>query len=1781
MRHHTLRATLAATLIVGILGLPQAMADTTDTDATATTAKKDPYTVVQVTDHEDGSGFGTADAPYVTREHGYTVGDEGPKDGVVTSGDTAWYKAHVTFLAAKHRTVTIGFSGLGDALTADAPSCPTGQFITGRASGGKCVYDIPTGISESVDLTLNLTANDTGGQTVTADPKITVERSDGGSSGLKLGRLTVTSVPLMDVYLDKDDSQSGETEASFNIDTVALHPKGASNTKGFSRLAPYTATLDLTGLPDGVSVQTGGTTLTPTAGLLRLPETTGNRSLTIMGLPQPAAGEQRQYTLHITVTSTAKGWTGQPGDGLGRDDTTLDTDTGARRGVSYANNDWLMISTTGATKYIDGDHEGVGDMLHFDRPYTPGQTKWDDGNLTQADADTTWFDPVWTVAGANTYSYTYGRSMELTAKAHLDFGGRTGDKCPDDNPCITYYQWGKGLTMTSLPAATDENGATLPDGTYQILYGTDFYPFDYSTTNIGYHRDDYPAAFLAGLTDTPPSDPTTIHCIVILRTGSQPKGWLSWGMKATGLGTTEVSGVGTNSAGRTQLTHEASISVTDPRPGNTAITEHHSVDRTGRMSGDTDTTTIEPGDIIKGYWRPTLDSLPTATKPVTTSLDICLPDGLTDTSVTADGWTLTPTKTDGCAASWHATVTTTLTVTGYRNGETADTASTNLPAITWQATVRPTAAGTLNASITGTTHMDAWRNLPADTQTITNTVSLPVTIPDTSAGTVDTGMANDEPTPRDPGVDDTATWTVTTAAGDTATAMLALPDPSDCTNLMKNGAGPDGDWYEYDRGCTTVKETLNGEPTVDTAMTRGTVSLDYTTDTIKGLDPSAYTWQAWGKIDDKTKITGVRATLTGDSQSAVLTRVNLTFTGMTGEGRADVWPGAPYRAGKALTGTSWPGVLLHKYATLTARLFQDMDEDGEFTTTDRTDATDRATTATIHKSDSAGTDLGDTGKSIYLSDGSHGTGSAQLASGWYLVTVAIDGSKPNSSQYPYLIGSTDTYYGKPDNTHATTPTTRLVHLDVAGTATVDFGWMADTPRLSVTQSETLDGCEDTTCTAHVAVTLKNEGGTTIPEDTLIHTTLSQGTAKDEWSYSTLGMDGEHTVNGSLLRDTAGHYWHYGPLSGTYDYGMIRYTAFDAFDTVEATRDDVTGGAWAVTTDGRAVTSLSGLPGSTVENGRSVFAPPTGHTFIHIRAYYGTSGVDVIAQTEDGSLWEYVYGKNDNKFTKLDTGDAVFDLTQQPKVSAGVILIDNHHRLWGLDRSSGDLKQGYVDLSMSYENAGTLLLPDGGPTSVRDIATLPGPSQPAYSYPNLAYDVPVAAVVDTDGRLWICHKTGSNDNDLTVKWDRTNVTGVAQLAGIYDGNYNPYDNGIYADTAHTVWYLGEDGGLYRYDPDTMLDGRDTYNGQMDTSLLESKLAKPTPGAPVRVLPRETFTRLSSNFGGSTSGKKFFAITKDGRLYTWGGGTTIADRTPDDTSSDAPRQTMTATPDTTSGGTITYRLPFQLAAGDTITLTRTLTLTRSDKDTLATVQTWADGDLTPYSGVKAQRDANRTSPDPVSTTGTPGTNGLIYGNDSCAINGHEFTDGTSYYREDQCEQTGVTVKALDAGKTVTTGSISGLAWRDTDKNGIRDTGEPLAPGVTVRLADKTGATVQTTTTASDGTYTFTGLLPGDYTVWMTAGDPKLTWTTLHAGDDRTVDSDIDPTIDKYGSATVTLTDATPDAAHIDGGLTARETTGTLPWSGRMGLLALIGGLLALMLLGVIWMRRGAAPRARHRA
>ncbi len=60
----------------------------------------------------------------------------------------------------------------------------------------------------------------------------------------------------------------------------------------------------------------------------------------------------------------------------------------------------------------------------------------------------------------------------------------------------------------------------------------------------------------------------------------------------------------------------------------------------------------------------------------------------------------------------------------------------------------------------------------------------------------------------------------------------------------------------------------------------------------------------------------------------------------------------------------------------------------------------------------------------------------------------------------------------------------------------------------------------------------------------------------------------------------------------------------------------------------------------------------------------------------------------------------------------------------------------------------------------------------------------------------------------------------------------------------------------------------------------------------------------------------------------------------------------------------------------------------------------------------------------------------------------------------------------------GSISGCKYLDANRNGCRDAGEPGIAGVGIRLEE--GCDTWKAVTAEDGTYTFTGLLPGTYEV-----------------------------------------------------------------------------------------------------
>jgi hypothetical protein len=97
-------------------------------------------------------------------------------------------------------------------------------------------------------------------------------------------------------------------------------------------------------------------------------------------------------------------------------------------------------------------------------------------------------------------------------------------------------------------------------------------------------------------------------------------------------------------------------------------------------------------------------------------------------------------------------------------------------------------------------------------------------------------------------------------------------------------------------------------------------------------------------------------------------------------------------------------------------------------------------------------------------------------------------------------------------------------------------------------------------------------------------------------------------------------------------------------------------------------------------------------------------------------------------------------------------------------------------------------------------------------------------------------------------------------------------------------------------------------------------------------------------------------------------------------------------------------------------------------------------------------------------------------------------------------------LDMGLVSPPNELGDLVWRDDNKNGVQDQGEPGVPDVPVKLS-----TGQTTTTGPDGKYSFGDLPDGKYTVCfgpMPDAVKDFVYTTPNAGGDDAADSDADP-------------------------------------------------------------------------
>ncbi|WP_223587291.1 SdrD B-like domain-containing protein [Microbacterium sp. OVT16B] len=173
-------------------------------------------------------------------------------------------------------------------------------------------------------------------------------------------------------------------------------------------------------------------------------------------------------------------------------------------------------------------------------------------------------------------------------------------------------------------------------------------------------------------------------------------------------------------------------------------------------------------------------------------------------------------------------------------------------------------------------------------------------------------------------------------------------------------------------------------------------------------------------------------------------------------------------------------------------------------------------------------------------------------------------------------------------------------------------------------------------------------------------------------------------------------------------------------------------------------------------------------------------------------------------------------------------------------------------------------------------------------------------------------------------------------------------------------------------------------------------------------------------------------------------------------------------------------------------------------------------------------------------------------------------------------------IDAGYAPVKVSVGDYVWIDADRDGVQDPTEKPVAGVEVKLYDKDGVLVATTTTDETGFYVFTDLKPSaqysiEFPTSVVIGGTTYPLTSANAGGDDK-DSDADP---KTGRVTFTTpatgsNSALPgevDLPTLDAGFAPPApivapglavTGGAVPWvlGGAAGLLLLLGAALVLM-------------------
>lgn len=1726
---------------------------------------KPAYATAKIVKKADGTGHGTSSQTFVNSKNGFATGDDSPTDGVVASGDTVEYSLTLNFNAAGKRTINVKFD-LDDApylQTADGGGfCQPGQLVTAKKnSDGSCSYTIPAGGVETMTQTFYLKALDTGGLVKPGQiPKIVVAREGGTSTTYRTDELTVVSAPAADLVIDNGGnpvkgqysyehrtywSQNTDATGDFTIRADALTYPGYSSTKGASTSIDWTTKVDISDFPQGTVWTVGGQRITRNSDkeqYLTVSSGKNGAAATISyripagtdALKNMKEGDVKYYDVHLVPDETVfsvkddnggallnMGKGGEPGWNIGRDKSTYNKDTGARVGYPYANNDWsrAIIQRTKPTPAGKIPVFGKG----LQRPNTASKTMFDKENLLFKDAE----------GKADVYHYysdgsgdTVSRGTQVKTILEMYAANVTESQLKNTTPTMqdswdnTQMKWDGSLTVT-------QGGTPLAD-----------YKFQWCDSKNTWH-------------DGEPSDadaPNVTKVRVILNPDTLTLGQNAPPVQVT-FDTLAIADV-SNGNVRASDTLTAWLTGNDKESVNDWVWIAKPVDPTTTIGIDLKAydgegnqvydSTRATADDNSGVLTPGMRADYTVNEQLRTVL-------LSNTSMTP---TITVPKPKGlynptCDDSfWQMNVVGDNLVFTPRSGkvtpEVDRIGSATLPDLHFSGTVSNLATGTVTA--TASMSVDVDENGALRARTIkSNIASVPFTV---SNAETNSGIMRVK-TPKAE-INDPLAWEFNVygkGGGHTGTmdSMLLFPMNGDDKYVQDK-------LEEYDRGYSDYHGSykLTQPVTVNKDNSTKTTVYYSTTTGKKSDNPADYEWKTWEQLtdEDKTKITAIRLTsevVASDEQmstSAVNGTITLSPNDNVKDDKYTLWLGRNYysdASGKPAGTQPWPDTAKVVAGSISGVVWWDKDEntligDGEEriegvqVTLDRQDADGKWQTVKTVKTDK---------------DGNYEF--PLLHSGTYRTSVKRN---TGTSTGDGVQTQVKTYYNKLEDVVNTrswsnkvktnaTDTSDNISLGIgANQKNVDYGYAKLDPKATVDKTVTGTSCTDTKCVINWDVKVQNSGTSRFDTSSVVSdrmsadvhdVTATAGTVSIEsGGAKQVATSGDHKfvlTNEGLL-----YAW------GNNQYGQLGFKpdTTNSATPVNVNKPTMVNGGWlkvaaggkhsaAISTDGHLYTTGwngSGQLGTGDTDNRFEWTEvASDKTFTDVAC----GNQFTVAIASDGTLW--ATGNIDDKsYTSLTQISSVTSTQVSASMDSFIALTENGGSLYASASTALTPKgSGYMQVAAAFgrvyalTDSGTVQLvatlnydgysPDV--SSLKDIARISGGYQTLYA-------------IDKNQHLW------------AAGWN-----GDGQLANGKTGNGMYWTNG---KTDNNTDIIGTP-------VDTGIIASDVAGGDRDVLIL---------GKQVMIAGFDPYGDGKTG-GARSTGLKGMAVSSDPTAV------------PVEPASETTENGLT---------TRTYNLPYSIEPGGYVIYHFTGTVDRETADMTGKDQSyidswvkehtktilnqaWFDSEHTPYSGTPHASGKNK--PNTPDATKLDANTNDVTGNPTCRTDTDYTEEGRQHWfstsDEDSCDQVGTIITPTTTAKKL--GSISGLYWEDTNKNGIQDEGENTHfAGQTVILTDENGKQLATTKTDKDGKYIFERLDANGnkYRIQFTKVNHR-DFTTPDVGDKATAtdesSTDSDAYTDEDNKLTITLTQDAPTKEHVNAGVLPETWLATMPHTG-MGLL-----------------------------